>query len=552
MNGIHLNIPFAVMVDGRSLKKWQADSIRILNNSGICQCVVFISNPEKPANRKNIIAKIFSRNAFYHFLLNRIFRVREEDITSLPDHIPVIEVCPEEKGCSQYFSDSDIKVIIKYKPAFILRFGYNILRGSILNAAPFGIWSFHHGDERRFRGGPFGFHEIKTKTPVTGVILQKLTSKLDAGHVLIRREYITVMHSWKEMRQRLLAENTDMPLLAVKKYIIQKEIIPESSETKASIFKAPGFSEMSQFLLMLWLQRVIFHINRLFVYESWHIESGFTNKSPFDPIIPADTKVSPVLKNEFFADPFILQTADNSVILAEHFSYKHQIGSIVASIPNNESKTLLKANTHLAYPFVFNISGKNWVIPENANSDKCIAYLIDNQLNVVDQVVLLELPAVDPTLIFHEGKYYLFCGLKNQLPNEKLFIFWSDAFEGPYQPHYLNPVKVTPIGSRSGGSMLKWQNFLFRPAQVFDIFYGKKVLIFNVKELSPQLFVEEEYAEIAPAIFGKKYCGLHTYSVLDNRYSVDLKFNQKGISAFIFRWQQNRRSRMNRRATDAK
>lgn len=536
-------IKYVVMVNGHKLKQWQVDVINQLENSELCRCVLIISNPDELSSKKNLFQKLFSRHALYNFLLNRPFRIEAEKTVALPTGVPVIEMAAERKGTSHYFSDSDVLKIKEFNPSLIIRFGYNILRGDILNAAPNGVWSFHHGDENKFRGGPFGFHEIRTKTPVTGVILQKLTSRLDAGHVLLRREYITVMHSWKEMRQRLLSENVDMVLLAVKKYIVLKETLPVSSSSNAPILRAPGNCRMALFLVKLWLSRISFHINRLFVYESWHIESGLTYNSPLVPVLPPVTIVSAQGPNEFYADPFLLQTTDNLIVLAEYFSYERKLGSISASVAGQETRTFLQKQSHLAYPYVFSYNGAQWVIPENADSGQCIAYRIDNKLSIIDEMVLLDLPAVDASLVENAGIFYIFCGLKNQLPNEKLFVFWSDSFGGPYKPHYLNPVKVSPVGSRPGGTMLFWQNNLYRPAQVSDIYYGHKVNIYKILELSPQVFIEEAKSEINPAIFGREYRGLHTYSVLGNRYAVDLKTHRVGLSAFLFKWKQNRKKR---------
>jgi hypothetical protein len=536
-------ISYAIMVNGQHLKRWQAETIEILNQSGLCRCVLIISNPDVTSHKKNVFGKLLNRRLLYNFLLNRYFNVGAEQMCTLPTDVPIIEIAAEQKGVSHYFTEADILKIKEFRPAFIVRFGYNILRGAILEAAPYGIWSYHHGDERKFRGGPFGFHEIRTKTPVSGVILQKLTSRLDAGQVLLRREYITVMHSWKEMRQRLLAANSDMVLQAVKMYIINNEAIPLASTTQAPVFKAPGNMRMLWFIAALWMRRVSFHIKRLLVYESWHVESGLTYNSPLVPVLPSVTNVSASNSGAFHADPFLLQTSDNLYVLSEFFSYSRKLGSITANRDEQDGRLWLQKDTHLAYPYVFSYSGEHWIIPENADSGKCIAYRVDNELNIIEELVLLDLPAVDPSLVFHEGKFYLFCGLKDQLPNEKLFVFWSDSLGGPYHAHSMNPVKVSPVGSRPGGTLLKWQDHVYRPAQVSDIFYGYKILIYKLIKLSPDVFVENQISEINPAIFGKQYSGLHTYSVSGNHYAVDLKTHRVGFAAFIFKWKQNRKNR---------
>jgi len=534
-------IRFAVLTNGRSLKKWQAEAVKKLTESGLCQCVLYISNPDSADHKRRFLPKIFKRDALFTFLTNRIFRVPAEENVPIPEGVEMIEAEVVEQGFSQYFADEDLRKIKSAEPHFILRFGYNILRGDILEAAPYGIWSFHHGDERQFRGGPFGFWEIVKKVPSTGVILQRLTSKLDAGHVLERRAYITVFHSWKEMRQRLLCENADLPLLAVKRYIIHHQSVPNCSRTKAPIYKTPGFFRMTWFMWCLWTNRVAFYYRRHFLSEVWQIESGRVFQSPLIPLVPAVHRVQAQNRRTFYADPFILNREGQIQVFFEHYSYKKQHGSIAIFEPGKNIIDWKSEQTHLAYPSVFEHEGRNWIIPEQAASGVCTAYEINQSNTVVGEVRLLDAAAIDPTMVFHEGKFYLFCGLKDQLPNEKLFIFWSDSFEGPYQPHHLNPVKVDPVGTRSGGNLIKWQDSLYRPAQVFEFYYGRKIFINKIIHLSPDLFNEVLNHELNPATFGSEYHGLHTYTVSGDTYAVDLKRHRFGLSAFWFGWNQRKR-----------
>lgn len=77
----------------------------------------------------------------------------------------------------------------------IIRFGFRIIRGEVLHTARHGVWSFHHGDNREYRGAPPYFWELYERNPVAGSILQKLTEKLDGGKVLSRSWSSTDLHS---------------------------------------------------------------------------------------------------------------------------------------------------------------------------------------------------------------------------------------------------------------------------------------------------------------------------------------------------------------------
>ena len=65
-----------------------------------------------------------------------------------------------------------------------------------MQAPRYGIWSFHHDGEMRYRGGPPAFWEIYDGDPHTGVVLQRVTERLDGGVVLRKHAFDTVLHSY--------------------------------------------------------------------------------------------------------------------------------------------------------------------------------------------------------------------------------------------------------------------------------------------------------------------------------------------------------------------
>ena len=86
---------------------------------------------------------------------------------------------------------------------------YKILRGLILSTPKYGIWSFHHDDERIYRGGPSGFWEILNKENCSGSILQILTDKLDAGKIIRRGYFSTNKLSLSSHRDKLFFESSN-------------------------------------------------------------------------------------------------------------------------------------------------------------------------------------------------------------------------------------------------------------------------------------------------------------------------------------------------------
>ena len=100
------------------------------------------------------------------------------DVSNLLKGIPLIETTPIRKGVAKYFADADIERIATYRLDVLLRFGFGILRGKILNLPKYGIWSHHHGDVDSKRGGPPGFWEVMRVEATTGSVLPAGTNSM--------------------------------------------------------------------------------------------------------------------------------------------------------------------------------------------------------------------------------------------------------------------------------------------------------------------------------------------------------------------------------------
>jgi hypothetical protein len=130
---------------------------------------------------------------------------------------------------------------------------------------------------------------------------------------------------------------------------------------------------------------------------------------------------------------------------------------------------------------------------------------------------------VDASILFYENRWWLFCGIRGDLPNEKLHIFYADALEGPYYPHLLNPVKTSPEGSRMGGNFIRRGNEIYRPGQYSRKWYGEKIAWWKIVKLTPEVFEEEPVGEWAPDRSWTFSDGLHTVSTAGDFFAIDAK-----------------------------
>lgn len=120
-------------------------------------------------------------------------------IEDVPYHQPT--VTPAGKYGFK-FDEETIK-IVKEAADVAVHFGIGILRGDILDAPRYGVVGFHHGDLRKYRGGPPGLWEFIHNRSETGVTVQRFTETLDGGDVLAFKSVdIRDASGWREVRQR--------------------------------------------------------------------------------------------------------------------------------------------------------------------------------------------------------------------------------------------------------------------------------------------------------------------------------------------------------------
>src|SRR5262249_7152166 len=147
-------------------------------------------------------------------------------------------------------AEADVERIRASDLDFVLRFGLGIIRGRVLDAARYGIWSFHHDDERVVRGGPPAFWEIYDGVATTGVLLQRLTDRLDGGIPLARATFRSVLHSYPRNRDRTFLGAAGLPAQvarAVRSGALDPSVlVPSPSD--ASVRHNPGNREMVTFL----------------------------------------------------------------------------------------------------------------------------------------------------------------------------------------------------------------------------------------------------------------------------------------------------------------
>lgn len=210
-------VRFGVMApgDGR-LDRYQAQVLRRLEEmEGVSpELLILGGSPREQGSR---LARVRWRRVLYQAYAWLLLDPEGlKDRVPLPPgyrRLPRISVTPRLEGkYSEHFPEEAVDEIRSHDLDFILRFTFGILRGEVLEAARHGVWSFHHANERRYRGAPPAFWEVYHGNPETGCIFQRLTEELDGGVVLARDSVPTILTSYEQNLARIYRASRELPV----------------------------------------------------------------------------------------------------------------------------------------------------------------------------------------------------------------------------------------------------------------------------------------------------------------------------------------------------
>ena len=274
------------------------------------------------------------------------------------------------------------------------------------------------------------------------------------------------------------------------------------------------------------LQKIYF---LLFYYTSWSVYTYPMVIDVFNKNLLEDDRLEKIFDDRswnFKADPFFLES-ENSILI-ERFNYLIGRGKLAKY--SFDSKNLMNINTnskiHISYPCVFEYGKQTYVIPEAAQSNAIKIYKKNNDesLSLVNTVVD-NFAGIDPTIVEHNGMWYIFSTDGSIGSNSFLHIFYAEDPLSNWSEHKLNPVKINTQNSRGGGAIFKEGASIIRPTQNCYPSYGTSLLFNKIVNLSPHEFKEILIGEVKTST-DSPYKGIHTFSRNKNSYIVDLKTNE--------------------------
>jgi hypothetical protein len=459
------------------------------------------------------------------------------NVADLLPHVRVLEIKPITGRRAQHFSEADVEQIQSYELDILVMFGSGVLQGDILLAAKHGVWAYRWGDQRKIANGLTGFWEVARGWPETGAALIRLGSASRPQETLFESWFFTYPYSPARSRNHILwAAASFLPRQIERLYRLgERKFFQHLRQPDVEEVQSPlKPNDVPSGLTVLWIagklagRNLLERARRILSREQWQLLIHFgdhteTDLSSFKKIIPP--------KDRFWADPHVLYQEPNYYIFVEEFPYRTQKGHLSVIEMDKEGKykqpiPILQENCHLSYPFVFEWRGHYYMVPESSGKRtidlyECIGFPDRWQHKLT---LMKDIRAVDTTLIYFQGKWWLFTAMAEQeaaAPQVELFLFYSEElFTDRWHAHPLNPIVSDVKKARAAGRIFEKNERLFRPSQYCSSTYGYGFDLNEIIVLSETEYLEKTVSAIRPDR-AQKIIATHTYANRENLTVVD-------------------------------
>ena len=476
----------AILCNGRTLLSWQRRAVDLI----AADHDLYLLVAQDPPAKRNPW-----RHGLYYLLNLASVRNRANRPVPFPGDMPIagrFDFAAVQNGAWSSLPGDALDWIRANGIDATVKFGLNLLTvpGPDELAAP--ILSYHHGDPRSFRGRPAGFHELIQDEPFLGQVVQILSNRLDSGEVLAFAQSRVWPHSYR----RTLVEA----------YSLSPALLPQALAALAGGRRLPiepsgrNYRLPANATVMRLVARQSAALVRRLAYglaveKHWRVSTvqAGTPANPLAAIASANAMRSewrtlPIRPpHRFHADPFF----HGGAMLVEAMNSRTGKGELLR-IDDGEQRPIDGLAGHVSYPGGIEVDGRRYIVPESCDWSKPAIFAIeqDSAVRVAD-LDIDEAAILDPTLLRHDGRVYLFGNRTGEGPSV-LRLWSSNDLFSRFEPHPASPIRTSIRGGRMAGAIHRWPDGMFRLGQDFTNGYGDGIVAFRIEELTPAAYRETE------------------------------------------------------------
>ena len=473
-------VRFGVFVQGRGLRDWEWKSIELLRAGG-ASCL-FILVPQDAALRRPSAARALDGLVLRIAGLPAEFgpEVEEPD----PQQYQPSTTCAVERTAAgePALSSAQRLQLSDRSLKFILFFGAGGVPEGLPGCAELGVWRFTRssGAAKLY---PF-IHGLYRRDDVVSFGLEQIAQHKGNRRLLLEGHFRARGERNRSVAAQVLSEASRWPLRVLKHVLLNGDLPRCAESGSADGGRHHSFALLLSLLSRDVLLRLASKLASSLMLETWNV--GFVRMN-FRALLAgaplSDVTLLPRLKlGHYIADPFILSTTPELTLLVEDYS-DFGVGRISEmtvrdpfGTPEVGLKVRLESQHHMSYPFLFREGEVTYCLPECHQSNASLLYRYDaGKLTPLTDLVP-GARATDGTILFHQGLYWLFCGLEDDNDQVNLHLFFSETLRGNWSAHPLNPVKTDVRSSRPAGPVIVHDGALFRPAQDCSRSYGHGLL----------------------------------------------------------------------------
>lgn len=535
MNSPQRPLKIGLLIDSFQIPAWAYRVVEKICRGGYAQFTLVMIHPavktsdnwgiKAPARFGSLLYRAFEK--FEDQRYNPANPFTRTDVKPLLTRATVMMLNPTGSSAALTFQEEEIAQIRRQQLDVIFKVGPAPLSGEILHAARHGVWAYHHSANPADSAEPFGFWEVLAQHPTTGSQLLILGEGAAQHRVIYHSDSSTNEYSFKRNRSlhywksvsflpRRLKELAELGETAFFARIDQ--LPPPVPPVSRAPFPAPTNRHLALPLARHIMRQGLDKLRKRNNFHQWILlyrlgETPSRNFRDFRKILPP--------KDRFWADPFVLYRDGKYYIFVEEALYNPKKGFISVMTMDGQGnygtpQTIIERPYHMSYPFLIHWEGEDYMIPETSQNQtielyKCVEFphKWEFQYNLMEGV-----KAVDTTLLFHEGKWWMFVNItENEGAStwDELFLFYADhPFSRSWTPHPQNPIVSDTKSARPAGKIFIEDGKLYRPSQNCARRYGYGLKINRIIELNEQHYREAESASYEP--WEERIKGVHTYN----------------------------------------
>lgn len=515
---------YALTIDADGLRSWQLDCVETLRHTGVADLrVIFELSSSACAPRVASGARSQRR---------------------VPIPAEIADAAQVVRIASPALHDAALHALHDADVDFILDLSSSDTRPDFASVPRYGIWSFHHGDPARRTSGAHYFWDVLHDRDVGCAMLVKRGETGETrGSVLRRGYFATDRTSYETTVDRCFFNSSSWPAdvcgdlaRGIATYFDREPLIEPLAADRV-----PNAYHWLRLRAATAVRRASASLRR-FYYPYWNV--GLIPKRPAHLSTGANglRLLRPHVRGEYLGDPYVFERDGKTFVFCEQFLYANNHGRIVVfelrADGGSQPVTAIDEPFHMSYPQVFESDGALYCLPETSAANEVRIYQAANfpakwELRAR---ILCGFPAVDPTLLRHDSRWWIFCTRYGEHQASHLYIWHSPSLFGPWEQHPRNPVKIDARSVRGAGPCFEDGGVLYRPAQDCSRRYGGRLAINRIVRLSQTEFEEVVDRFVDPPAHTAYSEGMHTLAAYGESSVVDVKrdvFSWNAVTNFV-------------------